>query len=43
VLEGLRAGDRVVVHSEKPLDARSRIRVVDQVVDPRSGQAGATP
>lgn len=32
VLEGLRAGDTVVVHSEKPLAADSRIRVVQALV-----------
>lgn len=32
VLEGLRAGDTVVVHSEKPLGADSRIRVVEALV-----------
>ncbi|MDO9285945.1 MAG: efflux RND transporter periplasmic adaptor subunit [Aquabacterium sp.] len=31
VLAGLNAGDRVVVHSEKPLAARSRIQVVDRL------------
>jgi HlyD family secretion protein len=31
VLEGLKAGDEVVVHSEKALTAGSRIKVVDQL------------
>ena len=32
VLEGLKAGDSVVVYSEKELHADSRIRVVDALV-----------
>lgn len=31
VLEGLKGGERVVVYSQKPLDARSRIKVVDRI------------
>lgn len=34
VLEGLKAGDRVVVYSEKELSERSRIRVVDALAGP---------
>jgi len=40
VLQGLDEGDQVVVYSEKPLSARSRIRVVERVA-PGSAQ-GAT-
>ena len=35
VLEGLRAGDAVVVHSEKELTADSRIKVVASLVEPK--------
>lgn len=35
VLRGLAAGDRVVVYSQKPLTARSRIKVVDALVGGR--------
>jgi HlyD family secretion protein len=35
VLEGLAAGATVVVHSEKALDARSRIRVVAALAGPQ--------
>jgi HlyD family secretion protein len=31
VLEGVSAGDRVVVHAESELSARSRIRIVDSL------------
>lgn len=31
VIEGLKAGDRIVVYSEKALNGRSRIRVVDSI------------
>lgn len=31
VLDGLKAGERVVVYSRRALDARSRIKIVDQV------------
>ena len=31
VLQGLDAGDQVVLYSEKPLTARSRIRVVESL------------
>jgi len=31
VLQGLDEGDQVVVYSEKPLTARSRIHVVERV------------
>ncbi len=33
VLEGLKAGDEVVVYSEKAITASSRIRIVDQLAD----------
>jgi HlyD family secretion protein len=32
VLQGVRAGERIVVHSEKELDAGSRIRIVEALV-----------
>ncbi len=32
ILEGLQAGDRVVVYSQKPLKAMSRIKIVDKLV-----------
>ena len=32
VLAGLKAGDRVVLHSEKELGSASRIKVVDDIV-----------
>ena len=35
VLRGLAAGDRVVVYSEKPLTARSRIKIVDALAGAR--------
>lgn len=35
VLEGVAAGDAVVVHSEKALAAGSRVRVVDQLAGPQ--------
>jgi HlyD family secretion protein len=31
VLQGLKAGDAIVLHSEKALTARSRIQVVDHI------------
>jgi multidrug efflux pump subunit AcrA (membrane-fusion protein) len=31
VLEGLQAGERIVVHSERPVTARSRLQVADYV------------
>lgn len=31
VLEGLKGGERVVVYSQKPLDAGSRVKVVDRI------------
>jgi HlyD family secretion protein len=36
ILEGLQAGDRVVVYSQKPLKSMSRIKIVDRLVgEPR--------
>ena len=32
VLQGLQAGDAVIVYSEKPLTARSRVRVVERLI-----------
>jgi HlyD family secretion protein len=40
VLDGLKAGDEVVVYSQKALSAGSRIQVVDALV---KTPAGATP
>lgn len=37
VLAGLKAGDRVVVHSEKELNSGSRIKVVDSLVNSSGG------
>jgi hypothetical protein len=31
VIKGLTEGDRIVVYSEKPLDAESRVRVVERL------------
>lgn len=31
ILEGVRAGERIVVHSRQPLDARSRIEAVERI------------
>ncbi len=39
VLQGVRAGERVVVHSEKELSADSRIRVVESLVESVVGKA----
>jgi HlyD family secretion protein len=41
VLDGLKAGDEVVVYSQKPLSSDSRVQVVDALVKP--GAAGAVP
>ena len=38
VLEGLQAGDPVVVYSEKELTADSRVKIVDALVETRAGQ-----
>ncbi|MBQ0957645.1 efflux RND transporter periplasmic adaptor subunit [Ideonella sp. 4Y11] len=35
VLDGLRAGDRIVVHSEKALNSHSRLQVVDSLAGPQ--------
>ena len=32
ILEGLSGGERVVVYSQKALDANSRIKIVDRIV-----------
>ncbi len=42
VLEGLKAGDEVVVYSQKALAAGSRVQVVQSLVN-QSPAAGATP
>ena len=42
VLAGLESGDRVVVYSQQPLSADSRIKVVDQLVRP-AGAARTGP
>lgn len=41
VLDGLKAGDEVVVYSQKPLSSESRVQVVDALVKPAA--AGAAP
>lgn len=41
ILTGLQAGDRVVVHSQKPLSTDARVQVVDSMAGPAS--AGANP
>jgi len=43
VLDGLKAGDEVVVYSQKALSAGSRVQVVDALVKGQTGAAGATP
>lgn len=43
VLDGLEAGDEVVVYSQKALSAGSRVQVVDALVKGQTGPAGATP
>jgi len=43
VLNGVKAGDEVVVYSQKALRAGSRVQVVDALVKGQSGPAGATP
>ncbi len=43
VLEGLKAGDTVVVYSQKALKADARIQVVDALVKPVLQPGGATP
>lgn len=42
ILEGLKAGEEVVVYSQKPLAAGSRVQVVEAIVKPAS-VSGATP
>ena len=37
VLEGLRAGERIVVYSQKALSPGARVQVVDALVDPGAG------
>jgi HlyD family secretion protein len=34
ILEGLKEGDTVIVHSERDVDERSRVRVVPALVAP---------
>jgi HlyD family secretion protein len=36
VLEGLKAGDEIVVYSQKPIEPGSRLQVVDAIVKPTS-------
>jgi HlyD family secretion protein len=43
VLNGVKAGDEVVVYSQKALSAGSRVQVVDALVKGQTGAAGATP
>jgi HlyD family secretion protein len=43
VLEGLKAGDTVVVYSQKALTENARIKVVDALVKRQAKPAGATP
>jgi len=40
IIDGLKAGDEIVVYSQKPLSAGARLQVVDAVVAP-AGAAGA--
>ena len=40
IVDGLKAGDEIVVYSQKPLSAGARLQVVDAVVAP-VGAAGA--
>ena len=42
ILQGLKAGEEVVVYSQKPLTAGARVQVVDAIVKP-VGAAGAAP
>lgn len=42
VLDGLKAGDEIVVYSQKPLTAGARVQVVDAIVKP-AARSGATP
>ena len=43
VLNGVKAGDEVVVYSQKALSAGSRVQVVDALVKGQTAPAGATP
>ncbi len=43
VLEGLKAGDTVVVYSQKALTENARVKVVDALVKRQAKPAGATP
>ena len=43
VLNGVKAGDEVVVYSQKALSAGARVQVVDALVKGQTGPAGATP
>jgi len=40
VLDGLKAGDEIVVYSQKPLMAGARVQVVDSIIKP-AGSSGA--
>jgi HlyD family secretion protein len=42
IVDGLKAGDEIVVYSQKPLSAGARLQVVDAIVAP-AGVAGAAP
>jgi HlyD family secretion protein len=41
ILDGLKAGDEVVVYSQKPLSAGVRLQVVDAIVAPAGGAGAA--
>lgn len=41
ILDGLKAGDEVVVYSQKPLSAGARLQVVDAIVAPAGGPGAA--
>jgi len=43
VLDGVKAGETIVVHSEKELAASSRIKVVQALVAPQPGTGGQQP
>lgn len=43
VLDGVKAGDEVVVYSQKALSAGTRVQVVDALAKGQTGPAGVTP
>ena len=43
VLNGVKAGDEVVLYSQKAMSAGARVQVVDALVKGQAGPAGATP